>query len=156
MLVPPCWPPPVAGKLAVRERVDCSEHAVGVEVDHVRRPPARCRHREAQRGGTGIHRSSLPRRLGGARPRTPGRGTGALRRRGRRLHAMPFAEVRGHEGLRRICQESLASMSEAEIDVLAITRRATPSSPSVWTGSSCAASASPCPSWVSSGSPTTA
>src|SRR4051794_28675805 len=37
------------------------------------------------------------------------------------LRQMPFAEVRGHEGLRRICAESLASMTESEIDVVAIT-----------------------------------
>jgi limonene-1,2-epoxide hydrolase len=37
------------------------------------------------------------------------------------MHQMPFGEVRGHEGLRRICQESLASMSQFEIDLVAIT-----------------------------------
>jgi limonene-1,2-epoxide hydrolase len=37
------------------------------------------------------------------------------------LHQMPFAEVRGHAGLRRICEESLATMTESEIDVLSIT-----------------------------------
>jgi limonene-1,2-epoxide hydrolase len=37
------------------------------------------------------------------------------------LRQMPFAEVRGHEGLRRICQESLETMSDFEIDVVAVT-----------------------------------
>jgi limonene-1,2-epoxide hydrolase len=37
------------------------------------------------------------------------------------LRQMPFAEVRGHEGLRRICGESLESMSNFEVDIVSIT-----------------------------------
>ena len=36
------------------------------------------------------------------------------------LRQMPFAEVRGREGLRRICQESLESLSDFEIDLVDI------------------------------------
>ena len=36
------------------------------------------------------------------------------------LRQMPFAEVRGRDGLRRICQESLESMSDFGIDLVAV------------------------------------
>ena len=37
------------------------------------------------------------------------------------MRQMPFAEVRGHEGLRRICAESLESMSQFQVDIDAVT-----------------------------------
>ena len=37
------------------------------------------------------------------------------------LRQMPFAEVRGHDGLRRICGQSLESMTNFDVDIVAIT-----------------------------------